>query len=56
MFEFGLGEVFEIEQFVARGFIDTDELVELEMQRRAIAVRVFSIRNIMRNATMVVPY
>ena len=55
MFEFGLGEVFEIEQFVARGFIDADELIELEMQRRAVAVLGIWIRNTIRNVTIVVP-
>jgi hypothetical protein len=37
-FEFALGEVFEIQQFIARGFIDPNQLVELEMQPRAISV------------------
>jgi hypothetical protein len=38
MFEFGLGEVFQIGQFVARSFIDPDQLVEFEMQRCTIVV------------------
>ncbi len=38
MFEFRLGEVFQIKQLVARSFIDPYQLVELEVQRRAIAV------------------
>jgi hypothetical protein len=55
IFQFGFGEVLQVEQLVARTFTDADQLIELEMQCSAITVLRVLNKNTIRNVTIVVP-